>query len=41
VSFAFKRDLSEFAWLQHTLKGPKKIQVPALGEEIRANPWLY
>jgi MFS family permease len=41
VSFAFKRDLSELAWLQLSLKGPKKIQVPALGEEIRANPWSY
>jgi hypothetical protein len=41
VSFSFKKDLSEFAWLQLNLKGPKRIQVPALGEEIRVNPWSY
>jgi hypothetical protein len=41
VSFAFKKDLSELAWLQLNLNGPKKIQVPAPGEEIQANPWSF
>ena len=41
VSFAFKKELSKLVWLESTMKGPKKIQVPALGEELRANPWSF
>lgn len=39
VSFTFKRDFSELVWLRLGMKGPQRIQVPALGEEMRVNPW--
>ncbi|MBI5531869.1 MAG: hypothetical protein HY898_04085 [Deltaproteobacteria bacterium] len=39
VSFAFKKDLSEFAWLRLNMKGPQRIELPALGEEMRLDPW--
>lgn len=35
VSFTFKRDFSEFAWMRWTKNGPEKCEAPAMGEEMR------
>lgn len=39
VSFAFKQDLSAFAWLEMAMNGPRTFQVPAVGEEVVVDPW--
>ncbi|MBN2358209.1 MAG: hypothetical protein JXR83_02070 [Deltaproteobacteria bacterium] len=39
VSFAFKKDLSELAWLAMTFDGPSAFQVPAPGEEVVVALW--
>jgi hypothetical protein len=41
VSFAFKKDLSEFVWLEMAMGGPKKFQVPAPGEAVQVNPFDF
>ncbi len=39
VRFTFKRDLSDFAWLQWTMRGPKLWSVPELGKAVQVVPW--
>jgi len=41
VSFYFKKDLTEFAWLKWTKNGPGKCEVPAIGEEIKVFAPLF
>jgi len=36
----FKRDLSEFAWLQMVMQGPERFQVPAPGEELQVHSFF-